>query len=183
MGIFNALFLAIFVVVSLTIGMIPVLTLFSTIFIAFFCAMAYVLLTLRVAAQGVFFISAIVQNILFLLLFGLNPFMLVFVVFALVGAIIAEWVARIRRFHSVFALGVGYVIYLSCLTIGFFSPVYFWMDKFRELYGDSALLEQISVTFLVLITVLTAIAAASGYWVCYRLLNKKFAGTDLLTNK
>ncbi|MFD0586468.1 MptD family putative ECF transporter S component [Paenibacillus sp. GCM10027627] len=184
LGLLNALFIMLLFVLLSTVGSIPLVSLFFTVFLSLASGVIYLLLAVKIRKPGVFLLSAILQSLVLLPLFGFNIYMFLFDGMLVIGGLLAELAAKPSAYRSLKGVGAGFVLYMVCLTFGFWGPIY-WLTKsyFTSLgeYGRlGELFADLSGWLVLIIIASTAIAAIAGYLFGIKLLNKHFRKAGLV---
>ncbi len=179
-GVFNAIFLVLFLFIFFTVGLIPIVSLFTSAFVALVSGAIFLLMAYKISKPGLFLISSILQSIIFLLLGGFNFFMLLFTGFLIIGGLLAEAASWMGRYRSLFGWGAGYVLYMGGITAGFWAPLYWWKDKFKQLFSEIALLESITGLFVAAIMMITVVAAIAGIAIGQKLVNRHLKKSGLI---
>lgn len=177
LGVLNAVFVAIFSVAGLTLGMIPAMCLVMPALAALPLGVVFMLLVAKVAKQGVFFISGMLQGLVFLLLGRYWPVIVSIVAMALIGEILVG-----GRYQSSRRVAAGYVLLMLGYALGSFAPMVFFAQAYRTMavaqgydagYIDQ-LLALLNGPVLAAILAVTAAGGAVGAYFGRRVLKKHF---------
>jgi len=179
LSIFNIAILVVMVIVKIVITMAatPAFNyLFYVGVMAFFCAPLYIVMSNKTAKHGVFFITALFCGLM-MAAFGSAWFLAVMIT---VGIICELVMAGADTYKNPVRNGIGYVVYWTLYALGSSIPLFFFKERYLKSLGDSyteegkAILIRFygSVDMLLLIALISAVLAATGFWLGSKFFQK-----------
>ncbi|QDR79889.1 MptD family putative ECF transporter S component [Sporomusa termitida] len=126
LGVLNAVFIIIFLIIVMVLGMIPVTSIFAPAIAAIPLGAVFLLLIVKVSKIGAFLISGILQGTVFLL-FGVSwPLVSAIVIAAVLGEIIV-W----GNYKNLKRIASGYAVLICGYSFGSFAPMVFFADAYK----------------------------------------------------
>ena len=178
-GIFNALIIAIFMLLGFTIGLIPVVLIFMPVILAIPGGIIFMLMLAKAPMRGVFVISGAILGLVFFNMapagvFGLSIFL---------GGVLGEIVCGYMGRESFVSGAAGFVCYMLGFAVGESFPLTFMKDAYvaqQAANGTEQLailqecLRLMNPAMLGVICLLTAVTACLGSLWGRRLLHTHF---------
>lgn len=177
LGVLNAVFIVIFSIVGLILGMFPVTYLVMPALAAIPLGVVFMLLVAKVAKRGAFLISGILQGIVFLLLGIYWPLITAIIIAALAGEILVQ-----GEYQNFKRIAAGYMLLILGYAFGSFSPMVFFAEAYRTMavgrgYDEGYINQLITLLNGSLLAGILAVSAAGGLAGAYfgrRVLKKHF---------
>jgi energy-coupling factor transport system substrate-specific component len=178
-GIFNALIIGIFMLLGFTIGLIPVILIFMPVILAIPGGIIFMLMLTKAPLRGVFVISGALLGLVMINMapagmFGLSIFL---------GGVLGELVFELLGREKFAAAATGFACYMLGFAVGESFPLTFMKEAYLAQQAANGA-EQLSIlqqcldymnpTLLVIICLLTVIAAYVGSLWGRRLLRTHF---------
>lgn len=128
LGVLNAVFIVIFTVVGMTLGMFPATYLFMPAVAAVPLGVVFMLLMVKVAKTGTFLVSGILQGTVLLLLGIYWPLVIAIIIASMIGEIITY-----GSYKSFRRITTGYAVLIGSYSLGSFAPLVFFADAYRAM--------------------------------------------------
>lgn len=184
-GIYNAVFFALVLIIGMIVGIVPVFYLFFYAIGSIALGPVYMLIIRRSPKKGTIVISGIIQGLIWTLM-GLWHM----VIFTTIGGILAEIIANIGQYRKKFYMVLSFVVFIlgfygtSFGVIIFFSDYYIKLSK--ELGGKAdyitSIVNLVHGPMGVIAFIATIIGAVIGGVFGIKLLKKHFDREELSYN-
>lgn len=177
LGVLTTVFIVIFAVGGMLLGVLPVTYLFMPAAVAVPLGTVFMLLMAKVAKTGTFLLSGILQGTVLLLLGVYWPVVLAIIIAALLGEIIIG-----GSYKSFRRIAVGYAVLICGYSLGSFVPLVFFADSYRVMavnrgyeaaYIDK-LIELLNGPVLAGVLAVSITCALMGAFLGRRILKKHF---------
>lgn len=183
LGVLNAVFIVTFSVMGMILGMFPLTYLIMPALVAVPLGVVFMLLVAKVAKKGAFFISGILQGIVFLLLGIYWPLITAIVAASLAGEILVQ-----GDYQNFKRIAAGYMLLILGYAFGSFSPVVFFAEAYRTMAVgrgyDEGYINQLIVLLngpvLAGILAVSAAGALAGAYFGRRVLKKHFVKAGIV---
>lgn len=183
LGVLNAVFIVTFSVMGMILGMFPLTYLIMPALVAVPLGVVFMLLVAKVAKKGAFFISGILQGIVFLLLGIYWPLITAIVAASLAGEILVQ-----GDYQNFKRIAAGYMLLILGYAFGSFSPVVFFAEAYRTMavgrgYDEGYINQLIALLngpVLVAILAVSAAGALAGAYFGRRVLKKHFVKAGIV---
>lgn len=183
LGVLNAVFIVIFSVIGIVLGMFPVTYLIMPAIVAVPLGVVFMLLLTKVAKTGTFFISGILQGTVLLILGVYWPVVTAVVSAALLGEFIVQ--GKYSRFKRIAA---GYAVFICGYSLGSFAPLVFFAEAYRAMAVSrgydagyiNKLIELLNGPVLLGILAMSALGALLGALLGKRIMSKHFAKAGIV---
>lgn len=177
LGVLNAVFIVIFSIVGMILGMFPVTYLVMPALVAIPLGVVFMLLVAKVAKRGAFLVSGILQGIVFLLLGIYWPLITAIIIAALAGEILVQ-----GEYQNFKRIASGYMLLILGYAFGSFSPMVFFADSYRTMavgrgYDEGYINQLITLLngpVLAAILAVSAAGALAGAYFGRKVLKKHF---------
>lgn len=183
-GIFTVLFIIAYMVCVMLLSLTAYTQPFGIAAAAVLGAPVYMLLRTKTPKTGAIIIFGVLLAIIFFVMGNGWPLPTA----TIIGAIIAELIAKAGQYKSYKHETVGYVIFMTLSAIGSYTPMVIMRDYYIEISVangvDEAYMEQIAMTttvpYLVLACVVTAVMAILGTFLARAMFKKHFVKAGLI---
>lgn len=184
LGIFSVIFIILFLVCIMVMSMTVYTQPFGVALGALIAGPVYMLLRAKTPKTG----AIVVFGVLFgLVMFAMGsgwPILLSVVI----GAVIAELVARSQKYQSYIKEMLGYIILMVATAIGSYAPLLTMKDYYRELSETNSidnefmaqLVEFISGPYLILAVAVTVVTSILGVLLARKMFRKHFIKAGLV---
>jgi energy-coupling factor transport system substrate-specific component len=183
LGVLNAVFIVIFSIVGIVLGMFPVTYLFMPAVVAVPLGVVFMLLMAKVAKTGAFLISGILQGAVLLLLGVYWPVITTIVIAAMIGELIVQ-----GAYKSFKRIATGYAALICGYSLGSFAPLVFFADAYKAMavgrgYDEgyiNKLIELLNGPVLLGILVVSIAGALLGAFLGKRIMKKHFVKAGIV---
>ena len=184
LGIFSVIFIILYMACVMLMSMTAYTHLLSCALVSLVAAPVYMLLRVKTPKTGAIIIFGIVFGVV---LFAMGSGWPIFVC-SVVGAAIAELIARTSSYKSYTKETIGYRIMMLLIAVGSFAPLIAMRDQYLQLASsngvDADYYQQIAEAttgpFLVIALVVTIVTALIGAFIARGMFKKHFVKAGLI---
>lgn len=185
LGVLNAVFTVLFIVLTIVIGVFPITGIFAPAIAAIPLGIVFTLLMIKVAKKGTLLVSGVLQAVILFLLSGSWTFVVAIISATLLGECIV-W----RSYKDLHRVTISYVILICGYALGSFAPIVFFTEAWRSAsvasgYDASyvnAFTEILNGPVLLGILAVSAVGALLGAGLGKKMLKKHFEKAGVISH-